>query len=516
MSKYLKVLFVALFTMFLVSSSASAATLAGCNALLNAAGNCAALANITTANASIATELVGQSSYTPDATGSLFIAYNASNAFAINDLLTFTTNNAPVTNTAIVLCGNSTTAATSYGKVGTLISSTDSGNGVSTMTFRFDNATSYASATPSANLLWVSANSTAASCGAGSNQGAIAGGHALTVKLPVMSAGATATVAVSSTTGGGTSITGATVSATTYYSVVNQLSQVIATDTAAIDFVTGRVKLIPNNTTTAVLLDQTTANAWTTTNAAPTIAYAATTSDKLDITLSGSMTGISRICWDDANCTASSTTKFTISTTANTATYSAAYATAYTDYDKKITFVVDGTTLLSPRTFTVGTVNNLNNTSYLDRALVPATTTFYTLTLASYQAIIPYISADSTYKTICFINNGYNLVAPTVVDILSTESGATLLTNQSVGSIGVGRTTRVDFASNITPYTWTSGAETAGTAIPLTGLNASDRYSALITVNAAAANVSMNCIQLDPAGSKRAVPVLSSNNGWAQ
>lgn len=508
MSKYLKVLFVAMFATFLFSSSASAATVSGCTAL-SAAGNCP-LASIISGNSTIATELVGSTtSYT--ATAGLFVAFNASNAFAVNDLLTFTVAGATVTDTSIGLCGNGSTSAPGYAKVGTLISATDATNGVSTMTFRFDNATGYLGSL--GVYLWPSANASTANCAATP----IIGGHALTLKFPAStSSGATVTVAASATTGGGTAITGATVSAATQFTVTNQFSQTITADTAAIDFATGRVKIIPNTSTTAGTLDQTTANAWATNNATMTIGYTQTTSDKLDITLAGSMTGISRICWNDATCASTSTTKFTISTTANTATYSVSYATAVGDFDSKITFVVDGTTVLSPRTFTVTTVNNAGSGSVLDRTLLSAKD-FYSLTLASYQAIIPYISANSTYKTICFINNGYTLAAPAVVDILTTESASSLtsLTNLTVGTVAVNGTTRVDFDANITPYTYASGVETAGTAVAL-GFNAGDRYSAKLTVNAAAANVTVNCIQLDPAGSKRAVPVLSSANGWAQ
>lgn len=134
-----------------------------------------------------------------------------------------------------------------------------------------------------------------------------------------------------------------------------------------------------------------------------------------------------------------------------------------------------------------------------------------------YQGIIPYISASSTYGTICFINNKSLISAGVTIDILTTESGATLTSLQalSVGSVGSGKTIRVDLSSAITPYSYSGTTETAGTATTLTGLQSNDRYSAQINVGAAPAQVTVNCLQLDPAGSKRAVPVLTQADGAA-
>lgn len=125
----------------------------------------------------------------------------------------------------------------------------------------------------------------------------------------------------------------------------------------------------------------------------------------------------------------------------------------------------------------------------------------------SYQGIVPYVSADSTYGTICFINNKSTIAAIATADIISSESG-TLLTSQAIGSVGAGKTVRVDFAGTLTTYSYSGGTETAGTPVTLTGLQANDRYAAQINVGSAPANISVNCIQKDPAGSKRAVPVL--------
>lgn len=137
-------------------------------------------------------------------------------------------------------------------------------------------------------------------------------------------------------------------------------------------------------------------------------------------------------------------------------------------------------------------------------------TTVMTWMSNSYQGIVPYISADSTYGTICFINNKSTLAAGATADVVSSESGV-LLSSQTIGTIGAGTTVRVDFAGTITTYSYSGSTETAGTPVTLTGLQANDRYSAMINVGSAPANITVNCIQKDPAGSKRAVPVLQQN-----
>jgi len=128
-----------------------------------------------------------------------------------------------------------------------------------------------------------------------------------------------------------------------------------------------------------------------------------------------------------------------------------------------------------------------------------------------YQGLVPYISAQSIYATICFISNMSSASAAVTASIRATESGASLagLTGLSLGTLAAESTMRVDFASAITPYTYSGGVESAGTATSLTGLQANDRYTAMINVGASPTEVTVNCLQLDPAGSKRAVPVLT-------
>lgn len=492
MSKYLKILFVAMFALGLSTSTAFGAALSN--------------ANTGTAPAyTIATEVVGTNTYTSNDVYNVF--YNSSVALASGYRLKFNFANATITDSSLSLCNSSNSS------IATLASTPSTSAGLSEIVFALT------SATTANEMIWIGGNSTTA---CGGVLGYTAAGAPLNWKFPVMAKDATVTVAATATFSDGTTIPGGTVSATTWFTVGNQwvLTNIAGapltayTDTAAIDFTSGRKKIIAAAGAAAGTKDTATAISFAL--SAKTIGVNWTSGDKFTITLAGSMTGIARICYDDTTCDGTSKTAAdsTIASTFTLATNSATYvysSLSNTTIGKAITFVVDGTTVLAPRTFTISAVHDVTESSnYQDRTLTPDNGDYFGLTLASYQGLIPYISANSTYKTICMVNNGYTLAGEGVVDIITSESGATLLSNQSVGTIAVGATKRVDFDGSLTPYTWTSGAETAGTPIAL-GLNAADRYSARVTINANADDVSMNCIQLDPAGSKRAVPVLSNS-----
>lgn len=138
-----------------------------------------------------------------------------------------------------------------------------------------------------------------------------------------------------------------------------------------------------------------------------------------------------------------------------------------------------------------------------------------------YQGTIPYISALPVYLTVCMLNNKSSAGGSVTVDILTSESGTALtaLSGLGLGTLAAQGTMRVDFGSSITPYTYSGGVESAGTPITLTGLQSNDRYTAMINVGASPTQITVNCIQLDPAGSKRAVPVLTQQEPtktWTQ
>ncbi len=79
---------------------------------------------------------------------------------------------------------------------------------------------------------------------------------------------------------------------------------------------------------------------------------------------------------------------------------------------------------------------------------------------------------------------------------------------------------RVDFTSSITPYTYSGGVETAGTAVAIPGVQGNDRMSVILNVGAGVTAIQTNCIQTDTlAGVKRNVPVLTQTSGtvpWQQ
>jgi len=174
------------------------------------------------------------------------------------------------------------------------------------------------------------------------------------------------------------------------------------------------------------------------------------------------------------------------------------------------TFTVTGTTVINTGSFSVG-ITGTGGSGHPAALTYLASSSAGSWVTDGYQGVVAYMSANSAFTTICFLSNPTTAAANVFLDILAAESGAALtgLTNLSVGSIAAGGLMRVDFNANVTPYSFTGGAEVAGTAIPLTGLNAADRYVARFTITAAKTSIVTNCIQLDPAGAKRAVPVMN-------
>lgn len=130
-----------------------------------------------------------------------------------------------------------------------------------------------------------------------------------------------------------------------------------------------------------------------------------------------------------------------------------------------------------------------------------------------YTGVVAYINGSPTFNTICIISNQSSIAAPATFSVLTTESGASVAGLQGIqlGSVPAQGTIRVDINSSVTPYTYSGTTETAGTATALTGVQGNDRLTGQFTVGASPTSVTVNCIQADPAGSKRAVPVLVPN-----
>ncbi|MFZ4439372.1 MAG: hypothetical protein ACOYOS_13155 [Syntrophales bacterium] len=182
-----------------------------------------------------------------------------------------------------------------------------------------------------------------------------------------------------------------------------------------------------------------------------------------------------------------------------------------------VVFTVDGSTALSARTFTLSFVlTKTNQTTLYGTAgnitpnVASASATTHVWLINGYQAVMPYGIANATYQTSCYINNPSINAALAYVDIVSTQSGASLtaLTNLSLGSIPAYSTRRVTLDTSVTPYL-ASGLP--GTAIAL-GLPDWDKYSAKFTIQGPNSSVTMNCVQVDSATTKRVVPVLTATS----
>ncbi len=137
-----------------------------------------------------------------------------------------------------------------------------------------------------------------------------------------------------------------------------------------------------------------------------------------------------------------------------------------------------------------------------------------TWTPNGFQAFIPGINANN--PVYCLVTNKGTSAASAVTDILSSESGATLQSALSLGTIGAGKTLRVDYnGQSLITYAYGSSAET-GTTTALT-IASNDRYVADIKVGASPANVVVQCTT----GSGTTfwtVPVLKNtnvNNGYS-
>ncbi len=158
---------------------------------------------------------------------------------------------------------------------------------------------------------------------------------------------------------------------------------------------------------------------------------------------------------------------------------------------------------------------------------VDSATLLMTWSPNGYQAIIPYINGSSTFDTICTISNQGATAAPATATLLSAESigaaGGSIPTGAqgiSLGTVPANGLIRVDFTSSITPYTYSGGVETAGTAVAIPGVQGNDRMSVILNVGAGVTAIQTNCIQTDTlAGVKRNVPVLTQTSGtvpWQQ
>jgi hypothetical protein len=244
--------------------------------------------------------------------------------------------------------------------------------------------------------------------------------------------------------------------------------------------------------------------------------YGALSSATLSLTDTQNWQGMSRV-WADtsaacngnaagnaSNNAAANTVGGTINLAISSAAFNGSGAATYTGF---VCLKSLGNAALNPRSITGAfSLSGTGLNTFTDTAV-----TLMTLASNGYQGIIPYVSVDPLYTTICFVNNGGTAAAAITADVMSSESVAstTALTGLSAGSVAAKATVRLDIGSTITPYTLSGTTETAGTATTMSTLSSVDRYSLRINVAGNPSTITVNCVQKDPAGAKRAVPVLT-------
>jgi len=478
MMRFARILFLGMVVVGLMAGSAFAAT---------GIGNTTGVANTAV---TVATELVGTSAgYSIADDGTVF--YAGTNAFVQNDVITFTLANVALYDAAFSLCKTASAVAQAD-----YIGSVDATNGVSTLVFRVA-----AAGIPAATEIFIAG---AASCIA--EAAYTTGTQKLSVKFPQLTSAASATISAAAVFGTGTSIPGATAAAVNLYTVANQYAATVTNKVDVIDFSNDMKKILVLGAGTGVLLD--TGNAFTLTSAALGKTHTLIATDKMDLTISGSMSGISRICWNDAACASSSTKRF-VSVDANTQTYSVLFSTAaLTDFSTlAITFVFDGTTPLTGRNYTVTAVMNLTGANELDRTLLSASN-YLELDLNAYQAICPFVkyNAAPAVQTIVRLSSTYissgtvaNVVKGSVLCASGTASVVTL------GTITPGTTFTI-LASDIV---------TAAGATCIPAATALGGFPVTFTVNAPAVNVAGVATVSQPEG-LRGSPMKSNNTGFSE
>jgi len=350
----------------------------------------------------------------------------------------------------------------------------------------------------------------------------------LNIHFPAMSSAALAQVAFSGITSGGSPIGGANSATLNFANIGRQYTTAYGSSTSTIDFsgnaTSNGAHFINGNTA-----NQGSANIANNASMALTATGSSlTVSAILSLQDSASWQGIQRVYVSGAgDCTAtannvannainSSSGTVNLSIPANAFNGSSPVAS----YTGNVCVDVKGNAALQTRTikgaYTIS-VSTGGNSDPQD-----AFSAIQSWVSNGFQGIVPYINGSSTFATICFINNMSAASGSVTASILTAESGASLaaLAGLSVATLPPGQTMRVDFTQSgstvvMIPYTYSGGTEIAGTAIPLTGIATNDRYSAIINVGASPTQVTANCIQLDPAGSKRAVPVLTQSGSSA-
>lgn len=165
-----------------------------------------------------------------------------------------------------------------------------------------------------------------------------------------------------------------------------------------------------------------------------------------------------------------------------------------------------GTTIAAGnRTIEVKVVPVTTNNGY-NRTLVAAGTTSHAITLNATQAVVPYLATYSVMPTYCLINNSFTSAAAVTLDVLSQEGGGVLQSGLALGSVPAGQSMLMVFSER---KAWLGDeSKQSVTKFDLT-VPASTRYAGRMNINAPPANLTINCVQVDPNANagKRLVPV---------
>lgn len=447
MKKYIKFAGVTFLAVTLMSGAAFAGTIG------NAPGPAVSITKIST-------EVIGKSGLkiAGGDPGTTPVFYKATNAFVENDVITFNFSNMTLTGSSFSICMGPGPGVADY------LGAIDTVNGVPSLLFRIKTG-----GVPAGTELLVFD-------GADCNVAV-----PLSVKFPALAKGANATVAASAVFGTGTTIPGATAPPTAIYTVADQFSStpvVLKTDT--IDFDSDMKKFL----VAGVASTQDTGNVLGVAEAANNVSYKLLDTDQFGLTLSADMTGVSRICFDDAVCDAGSTNLFTVNTATNTATYDVTTTTpSVDDVNRAITFVFDGNTPLTERTYKLAIKEKLSGTSTLNLTLASADP-YFALSLAdSWQAIVPFVKTVPATGSEVFIKlvSSYNVAGTTANKL----KASTVCADKNTVVKDMNKTLVPGVSTQIT------GAEIAaafGSAC-VTSQMQSDGYPVTLTVNAPLANV---------------------------
>lgn len=180
-----------------------------------------------------------------------------------------------------------------------------------------------------------------------------------------------------------------------------------------------------------------------------------------------------------------------------------------------ITFTVPGDTAITAKTFTASAELDFATATYADDTIANTSALLVDITDAGkwtvngFTGILPYLYTGTTpdMTTYCLINNAGSQEATVFVTPNSTAGTPALssVTSQEIGTIAATKSRLLIFATDNIYFN--DAVTSTHQLAPLAGASAI-RYSAEILVTGNPKDITINCLQNDPQGSKRILPVL--------